>query len=217
MIDSIFQIIDTVTNKELRGNLTPAEKNFIATQVQEEIFRGYFEDANKDKNKNFNLRQKIEKFSVKATISHSGTQFTLPANLYLIKRNGIDYLGKVVSETKSSSTMFLSGSLSAASTTFPTYEMETDKITISPSSITTSVTCRYIKVPDAPKWTYTVVSGAELFDNTDSLYQDFQLHESEFSNIVIRMLSYAGINIKDKEVAQYAEALKQRQTIKEEQ
>ena len=95
--------------------------------------------------------------------------------------------------------------------------METDKITISPSSIITSVTCRYVRVPAAPKWTYTVVSSAELFDNTLSDFQDFELHESEFSNIVIRMLSYSGINIKDKEVAQYAEALKQKQTIKEEQ
>ena len=49
MIDTIYQVLKTVANKELRGNLSPAEFNLVAKQVQERIFRGYFEDAARDK------------------------------------------------------------------------------------------------------------------------------------------------------------------------
>jgi len=232
MIDTVYQLLKTIVNKELRGNLSPAEFNLIAKQAQESIFRGYFEDANRDKikenrgltNKNFaNLslyqRQRIEKFSASSSLTYNGSisRFDLPTDLYFIKDRGVAYNGNVVDEVQSSDITFLSASSAGASETFPVYELFDTSIKVLPATIITGVSCQYLRVPANPKWTYIIVSGVEMFDSTLSDYQDFELHTSEFTNIVITMLSYFGINIRETEVTQYAEALKQKQMIEEEQ
>jgi len=232
MIDTIYQLLKTIVNKELRGNLSPAEFNLIAKQAQDKIFRGYFEDANRDKNKenrgltskNFAhlslyQRQRIEQFSAQATLVFNGgtLNFDLPADLYFIKNHGIDYNGNVIDEVESCDVTFLNSSLASASQTFPVYELSSTDVRVIPPTIMSNVTCRYLRTPADPKWTYTIVSNKEMFDNTLPDYQDFELHVSEFTNIAIIMLSYFGINIRETEVTQYAEALREKQTIKEEQ
>lgn len=230
MINSIYELLKTILNKELRGNLTPTEFNLIAKQVQEEIFRGYFEDEARDKTKemrgmaskgfsnlSFNQRQRIEQFAAKATLTYNDPNFDLPANLYMIKDHGIDYNGTVIDEIEGQYVGFAGKSLMAPSTTFPTYEHIGGQISVAPSTITSGVTCRYVRVPADPKWTYTVVSNTELFNIAAGDYQDFELHPSEFSNIVIRMASYFGVNLREEQVIQYAEAMKQKTDIKEEQ
>lgn len=230
MINDIYELIKTIMNKELRGLLTPTEFNIIAKQVQEEIFRGYFEDEARDKikgkrglagqgysNLSFTQRQRIEQFGATATLSYSDPNFTLPADLYFIKDRGVIAAGAVVQEVESQNVGFLANSIGASSTTFPTYEQIGNLITILPATIITGVTCRYLRLPADPKWTYTIVSNAELFNVAAGDYQDFELHTSEFSNIAVRMLSYFGINVRETEVTQYAESLKQKTDIKEEQ
>jgi len=234
MIDTVYQLLQTILNKELRGNLSPAEFNLIARQVQDSIFRGYFDDENRDKvkqgrgrvSKNFaNLplvqRQRIEQFAAFATVgailppASTYQEIALPADLYLIKDRGVSYSGNVVDETESSEASFLSASSAASSETFPTYERYSDNIRVYPLTAV-PVDIRYLRNPAEPKWTYKIISGTEMFDSSNVDYQDFELHESEFSNIVIQMLSYFGINIRESEIAQYAEAKIQKQDIKEE-
>ena len=237
MIDQIYKLLQTITNKELRGNVTPSEFNLIAKQVSFEIFREYFEDANRDKNKDnrglanknyanlpFNQRQRIDQFSVTASLvfDPSGligepSSFFLPEDIYFIKDRGISHNGNVVDETESSDISFLSSSLAKPSMSFPVYERFASSIQIFPDTIVSGVTCRYLREPKDPKWTYRSVGGSELFDPSQSDFQDFELHTGEFTNIVIKMLSYFGINIRETEVTQYAEALKQKELIREEQ
>ena len=168
-------------------------------------------------NLSFNQRQRIEQFAAKATLTYNSPNFDLPANLYMIKDHGIDYNGTVIDEIEGQYVGFAGKSLMAPSTTFPTYELIGNQISVSPSTIITGVTCRYVRVPADPKWTYTVVSNTELFNPAAGDYQDFELHPSEFSNIVIRMASYFGINLKEEQVINYAELMKQKKEVKEEQ
>tara|TARA_R110000803_G_scaffold78075_1_gene143076 strand:+ start:1005 stop:1706 length:702 start_codon:yes stop_codon:yes gene_type:complete len=232
MIDTVYQLLKTIVNKELRGNVSPAEFNLIAKQAQDRIFRGYFEDANRDKNrqnkglasKNYaNLplfqRQKIEQFSAQATLvpdNPGDSDLPLPTNLYFIKDRGISINGNVIDETEASDISFLSASKAGPSETFPVYEQTQGRISILPTTISAGVICRYLKIPSNPKWTYQIVSNIEMFDSGQSDYQDFELHSSEFTNIVIIMLSYFGINIREAEVTKYAEELRKMIHIKEE-
>lgn len=232
MIDNIYQIVKTILNKELRGNVSPAEFNLLAKQVQDEIFRDYFNESNLEKNKqnrgliNKNLanlpylqRQKTNQFHALDTLIYnlSTTRFDLPSNIYYIKDRGLDYNGKVIDETQTADYSFMNSTMAGPSTTFPVYEMYSDSVKVYPETITENVSCRYLRKPLAPKWTYTVVSNTEMFDNTKGDFQDFELHESELPNIVIQMLSYFGINLRETEVAQYAEALKKEVEIKKQQ
>ncbi|AGO47960.1 structural protein [Cellulophaga phage phi40:1] len=232
MINKVFDLLKTIVNKEVRGNVpSPDELNLIAKQVQSEIFRAYFEDENRDKIKQnrgatssgysnlaFNQRQKIDQFSDKAALVVStGSDFLLPDDLYQIKDNGLDYNGKVISEMEGQRFSFANTSLMKPSETFPTYERYGNKISVSPNTITSGVTCRYTRIPKDPKWTYSIAFDREFFNPSADDFQDFELHESEFSNIVVRMLSYLGIHIREVEVTQYAEKLKEKTEIRDEQ
>lgn len=231
MIDTIYEVVKTILNKEVRGHVAPADFNVIAKQVQEEIYREYFEAENRDKNKRklgysnrgfanleFVQRQRIEDFSKTATLTFSTPNFVLPADLYLIKENGIVYNGvAVIQEVEGTYATYLAGSLGSASASFPIYTyVGNGLIKVLPASIVTGVTCDYVRTLADPKWTYTEVGGVPLFNPSAVDYQDFELHVSEFNNITIRILSYLGVNIRDEQVVQYAEILKQKLDTKDE-
>ena len=75
---------------------------------------------------------------------------------------------------------------------------------------------RYLRTPKMPNWTYiTLPNGEPMFNSGDVSYQDFELHESEFSNITLRMLSHFGINLREQDVVQIAEVLKDKMNYKD--
>ena len=45
-INTVYNTVLYILNKEQRGYVTPAEFNSLAVQVQEEIFESYFPDGN---------------------------------------------------------------------------------------------------------------------------------------------------------------------------
>ena len=233
MINRIYLVIQTLINKDQNGYISPDEFNIIADNIQNRIQRGYFEDENRDKLKEnrgltnrgyanlaFNERQRVEQFAEIATLTYdAGTSsFTLPENVYFLEDNGITTSsGTVIEEVQRTNVAYLNkSSLSAPNEVYPVYEKYSNKIVVSPGTITSGVRCRYIRTANSPKWTFTVLSdGTPLFNPTANDFQDFELHESEFSNIVVMMLSELGLSIRESEVIQVAEALKNQQNIKD--
>jgi len=235
MIDLIYKTLLTIINKENQGYVSPTEFNILSNNVQNEIFRGYFEDENKDKTKenkgytnkgysnlDFNERQRINQFSAILDISKADDKFTLPSDLYFIEDDGIlskvtevNDISSVVEEVERSIIGYLGNSISGASISYPIYERYSDNVIVYPTIID-EITLRYLRTPKVPNWTYFVTgAGSELFDPSNASYQDFELHESEFSNIVNRMLTYFGINLREAEIVQIAETLKGKLTIKD--
>ena len=227
MIDTIYKVLQTVINKENDGYVSPTEYNLLAKQVQEKIFRGYFEDNNRDQNRAnkgltnrgysnlpLNQRQRIDIFSSNDTITISSDEVTLPTDIYFIEDMGVTLdNGRVVEENQKNISGYASLSLAAPSTTYPVYESNGTKLTIKPAGITGDVTIRYIRKPLDPKWTYNPTT--ELYNPSATDHQDFELHSSEFSNIVIEMLSYFGINIREEKVVQIAEQFKNILNVKD--
>ena len=66
------------------------------------------------------------------------------------------------------------------------------------------IKCNYIRKPATVKWTYTVVVGKALYNASATDLQNFELHESEENNLVIKILQLAGISMKDYNVTQVA-------------
>ena len=58
----------------------------------------------------------------------------------------------------------------------------------------------YIKKPADASWAYNTVSGAAVYNSTNSV--NFELHESEETELVIKILQLAGLAIKDPSVYQ---------------
>lgn len=79
-----------------------------------------------------------------------------------------------------------------------------NSITIYPTTITSGVTVSYVRYPLDPKWTYTTVSGSPVFNQSATDYQDFELPAVDQNGLVLKILQYAGINIRDMAVAKAA-------------
>lgn len=233
MIDLVYQTVLTVLSKDNQGYVTPEEFNKISNLVQMEIFRGYFEDENRDKNKQnrglsnegysnlpFHQRQRIDQFAATASLVYSAGTHILPADLYVIEEDGISLPtnGAVIEEVERKDLAFLNKSDAKPTVTYPVYERFNTYIKVYPTSVIVNIDCRYLRTPKAPKWTYYVMAlpdGSQpvMFDSTNPSFQDFELHESEFSNIVIKVLSYFGITLRESDVVQITESLKQQVKI----
>ena len=61
-INTVYQTVLYVLNKEQRGYVTPAEFNSLAVQVQNEIFESYFPDGNQVNRANQNNTQNNTEF-----------------------------------------------------------------------------------------------------------------------------------------------------------
>ena len=61
-INTVYQTVLYVLNKEQRGYITPAEFNSLASQVQDEIFQSYFPDGNQVNRLNQNNQQNDTEF-----------------------------------------------------------------------------------------------------------------------------------------------------------
>ena len=59
-INTVYQTVLQILNKEQRGYITPAEFNNLAQQVQLEIFESYFPDGNQLNRQNQNNSQNDE-------------------------------------------------------------------------------------------------------------------------------------------------------------
>ena len=231
MIDLVYKTVTTIINKENNGYVSPEEFNNIATLVQEEIFKNYFEDHNRDDNRDhsglvskgygnlpFNQRQKIGQFSETFIMTNLGNQlYDLPTNLYWIEDDGITTLrGEVVEEVERRELGYLMNSISKPTVNYPVYGRYSDKIKVYPAELNSDLSIDYIRKPLHPKWTYfPLPDGNAMFNPAAGDYQDFELHESEFSNIVIKVLMFFGINLREAEVVQVASNITERELTKE--
>jgi hypothetical protein len=69
---------------------------------------------------------------------------------------------------------------------------------------TSNVSCDYIRKPHNPNWTYVVVDSKALYNPNATDHRDFELHESEQTELVTRILGLAGITLKDQSLYQIA-------------
>jgi hypothetical protein len=235
MIDTIYKLILTLLSKDRDGTVTPTEFNLVAHQVQQEIFRGYFEDFNRDKNRESkgltnrgygnlakNERDRIQQFAVMPEdITGVSGVFNLPTNLYLIEDEGVVtastdmYPLTLIDEVERGKINVINKSLAKPTRLYPVYEKYKGSIVVSPNTIT-KVNIRYIKKPSFPNWTYFMLtSGEPMFNPADPSFQDFELHYSEFANITIKILSYFGITIREEEIVKAAELFKDKNNLKE--
>ena len=100
-----------------------------------------------------------------------------------------------------------------AKSEFPIYLYESEKLFVSPSSITSGINIDFIRKPINPLWGFTVGNrGQYVYDpseydpaNTPPTGSiQFELHPSEQTNIILRVLAYSGVIVKDPQIVQVA-------------
>ena len=225
-VDTVYQRVLSILNKEQRGYVTPQEFNLFANQAQLDLFEQYFYDINQFGRMHGNdtefsdmlniLNEKINIFEVTAAMTHAGSGvWTVPANLYRI--GTIIYNNTEVERINKNEFLYINKSpLTKPSNERPVFVADSTGYKVyGTAPLETGVTCNYIKRPEQVIWNYLqpVINGVALYDSLNS--QDFQLHPSEETELVMKILELAGISTRELQVYQIAAQEEARNTQQE--
>jgi len=224
-IDTVYQKVLAFANKEQRGYVTPQEFNLFADQAQKEIFEQYFYDLNQFlrvsgnseeySNLIHNINEKIAIFESTAVIDNGDI---LAADLY---RLGTVYdvdNGTLIEEVQQDDILEMNMSYLTKPTNYrPVYVRDTfTHVIIYPSSgYSFTGGCTYVRKPLKPNWSYVVVNGKAMYNPSSKV--DFELHPAEETELVYKILKYAGVAMKKEDVAKMGQALESLQIQQEKQ
>ena len=219
-IDTVYQRVLTLANKEQRGYITPQEFNLLANQAQMELFEQYFGDMVKYNNIPGNTQEfsdalsiiyeKIGEFNVEEpdawmagnmTIVGGNTMdipWDLIYKLGVVRVNGADV--ELVNSKDFSTARSLpltTPSISRPIGTIGTLGLRvaTGGNTFAIPGSTFNMSISYIRRPTRVEWAYVVVNDKALYN--DNISVDFELHSSEETELVYKILKLAGVNLKD--------------------
>jgi len=236
-IDTVYQRVLAIANKEQRGYITPQEFNLLANQAQMQIFEQYFYDITQFERIPGNaesfadpieiLEEKIALFEYQNVTVVGGT--TLSADLYRL--NNVLYNGIEADYVSIKDWMRIKNHpLLRPHDNRPIYTRKGtgievfghDATDLSYEQKTSNVTCDYIKIPTKVEWAYTVVPFAGSSNNEYPLYNsanavNFELHRSEETSLIFRILELAGVMIKDPDLYQAGSSMKTQEIQQEKQ
>ena len=237
-IDTVYQRVLTLANKEQRGYITPQEFNLLANQAQMEIFEQYFYDI-----KQFNripgnmeeysdplkvLNEKISEFEIERENAWMLTNMPVTGNTMLIPWDQIYKIGtvrvgrfqvEILNSKDFDSARFspltsptLQRPIGSTTTAGLTVAIGSEEFAV-PANVNMSI--RYIIRPVDVNWGYVVINDKALYNDNISI--DFELHSSEETELVYKILKLAGVNLKSQEIVQVGQTLEQSQIQQEKQ
>jgi len=152
---------------------------------------------------------------VEVLVVNSATELTTTGNYW--NALGLDYaiykedskLEEAEKVTHSKITMLNNSILTSPTLTFPAYTQEELLLAAFPKDITSvgRVNTQYFRYPKDPKWTYIqLVNGEPSFDQSQPDYQDFEVPLEDEVTLILKILQYAGVNIREADVYQFGNA-----------
>jgi len=217
MINSVRNTVLSIIDKDNSGYISPSEFNLFAKSAQLEIYQEYFDNYRKAVMAKNNRRgsrgatdevkdisHKLDIFTEKVSLSAAGNnQLTLPSDLYMI--NTVLCGDAVVEEVDKTEFYFLNqANLSSPSETYKVYTRFGENIEVSPYDAYVDLV--YYRTPLTPKWTYlSNPNGDPIYNPTASDFQDFELHPEEETQLIVKILRYAGVTIRAEDVVSVAE------------
>jgi len=224
-IDTVYQRVLALANKEQRGYITPQEFNLFANQAQLEILDQYFHTINQwgrqhgndteysDMLQNYDERLAVFKTTIQPITN--GTSFALPNDLYrlgtVFSANGRTIIEPVNEDEWAE---LQSSPLTEASMARPVYRTRDNRIFVTPPGINI-ITISYIRRPIRVGWGYVVVNDKALYDPTPNKTINFELHPKEQTELVYRILKLSGAAIQRQDIASFAQAMQSAQDTEE--
>ena len=215
-VDTVYQRVLAIANKEQRGYITPLEFNLLANQAQLEIFESYFVELNQALAMPGNeseysdivktLNEKISTFKkYNGSLVYSGGHFKYPSDMY--KLGTLYYVktdlhgdGVEVQEINNDELLdYYNSPLTKPNKSRPLYIRREQGISIiSAASIVSGITATYTRRPSKVEWGYVVTNEQALYNASSS--ENFELHVSEEITLVMKILGLAGIVIQRQEL-----------------
>jgi len=221
-IDTVYQKVLALANKEQRGYITPQEFNLFANQAQQEILDQYFYDINQWSRQHGNdteysdmlsvIQEKLSELEVRIANTITGivggiynyrTAITDLYKLGSVHTTHPTNSQKIEIEQVNNNEWYnmQSAPLTRPTLARPVYVNRQDGLNIYPDTIE-DIDISYIRQPARVQWAYVVVNDKALYN--DNVSVDFELHASEEPELVHRILAFSGIAIKSSEITQAA-------------
>jgi len=215
-VDTVYQKVLALANKEQRGYITPQDFNLFANQAQMEIFEQYFYDTNIARKGQGNdtvyadiddmLEEKIQIFeqsdgpgkindsSIYVGAGNGGVNKILPSNVYRAHRIEVNGKACEILNTKDFNDCKEGGPLLRPSDSRPIANIRGNIIrcVVSNNTSITPTGFVYFRKPEKVNWTYVVINKQAMYDANPST-QDFELHSSEENQLVNKILMLAGL------------------------
>ena len=218
-IDTVYQRVLALANKEQRGYITPQEYNLLANQAQMSIFESYFYAKNQRDRSEPERTNEVDETDISELLDAKLGPFasnelvigghTFPSTVDVngtahdVFQTGLVYLGdEICQKVEPSEAQRFKKSIRHIATMAndnPIYA--NNRITgrdisvyagsTTPAGAPVTVECFRVPVPVA--WAYVVVNSKAMYNST--LAVDFELHRSEEDTLVNQILELAGIII----------------------
>lgn len=222
-VDAVYKTVLLILNQQQRGYMTPDEFNKVATQVQLNIFEKYEDDLNQQyrapqndteyANRVKNIEDNLQFFQRTGTTTYNAgnANFTLvPNGTDTIYRLGsVFYQGAELTQyaQRNEVTQLLLSPLTQPTISFPIYLYENNLLYVYPTTIINApgqlITMSYLKTPADVVWGYGVGTLGQ-FEYSAGTSTNIELNISEQTNVITRILAYAGIIINDPTIIQVA-------------
>ena len=217
-IDTVYQRILAIANKEQRGYITPLEFNLLANQAQMDVFEQYFYDKNQNERLPGNetdysdvadiLDEKISVFEKSGVVANG---ITLPIDLYRLGIITTPELYEAERVDRKDFFTIMASPLTRPTNNRPIYTRDESGVKVYNSSgqILTNLSCTYVKQPSKVEWGYVVTTSGGSTTNGKALYNpststNFEHHRSDETELVLKILELAGIVINKPQLSQYA-------------
>jgi len=241
-IDTVYQKVLMLANKEQRGYITPQEFNLFADQAQKEIFEQYFYDLNQlsrisSNSKEYsdivdNVNEKVaifEKYQLGAVTLTPGANYktgviTTAFPMYRLGSliyNSISNGMIEIEEIQANEALYLQSPLVQPSILRPVYvRTSQNTINLYPNdpafpSVSESIDCNYITVPVKPNWSYVVVNEKAMYNPQFAV--NFELHQAEESELIYKILKFAGVSMRRNDISSAGQGLEAAQIQQEKQ
>lgn len=216
-INQAHQFIDFLVRQSNSGvYLSPTEQDLILNRAQTQYFNKLYGNQN-----DYRYDRPVPKISYAITekISRSLAPFLSDPTPLVIDGNGqvntpsdlyqtvsvthtvssVDYEVTRVEQDRVSNN--LTSSIEAPDAKYPIYTQLRTKLQFYPKNLATA-TIVYLKKPIDMVWGYTLVNGVPVYDSATSVQPVWE--DMDMNEVIYLALSYAGLNIKDADVSQFA-------------
>lgn len=231
-VDTVYQRVLALANKEQRGYITPQEFNLIANQAQLQIFEGYFNDINqflRNPGNNSATADSLDYVEDKISIFQEvdvplnvldGAKVLLPINNLvgypgtvkdIYKLEEVRHNNNACAQVTQQKLNYMRKGVFAGQPTLehPLYIRTNNALLIYHLNaaggfvpLINNITCDYVRKPINSHWDYVVVNGKALYNANGST--DFELHPSEESALVYKILELSGVVINKPGLSSYA-------------
>lgn len=212
LTNEIYQEVQNLAQKAQHGVITPQEFNEYASLASLDLFnerlgssRDYYKLGKAmpktSSGMNKDIDQSLRPFLVPDySIAVSSGLANLPPDCEYI--DSILYINTPVKWVpKDKEGDYINSTIDVPDSSYPIYIDLSTQVKILPSGLT-PIKLSYYKTPASIVWNYTLVSGRPVYSPTGTV--NFEWYASDKTALIMRILGYIGISIRETELVNYS-------------